>query len=114
MTSHHPPLAGPDSVLLYRLPRSYRGDWQLYIDRCTAFDCDPLGSSPITTARYLHFEPGLSRATLRRRISAINTGHRLTGRTAPGTITAVRTLLSTRELHKHTSSQATRRLPTHG
>ena len=114
MTIHRPPLAAPADGLLYRLPRSYRGDWQLYIDWCVAFDLDPLGSSPITTARYLHFEPGLSRATLRRRVSAINTAHRLTGRTPPGTITAVRTLLSTRERHQHTAVQAIGRLPAHG
>ncbi|MCK0517389.1 hypothetical protein [Williamsia sp. DF01-3] len=114
MTSHQPSLAGPDSELAYRLPRSYRGDWQLYIDWCTAFDLDPIGSSPITTARYLAFEPGLSRATLRRRVSAINTAHRLTGRTPPGTITAVRALLSTRERHQHNAVQAITRLPTHG
>ena len=114
MSTHQPPSAAPAEGLLYRLPRSYRGDWQLYTDWCTAFGLDPLGSSPITTARYLHFEPGLSRATLRRRVSAINTAHRLTGRTPPGTITAGRTLLSTRERHQHTAVQAIRRLPTHG
>ncbi|WP_189339081.1 hypothetical protein [Williamsia muralis] len=114
MASYQPPAAGSDNDLLSRLPRSYRGDWQLYTDWCTAFDVDALGSSALTTARYLHFEPDRSRATLRRRVSAINTAHRLTGRTPPGTITAVRTLLSARERHQHTAVQAIPRLPTFG
>jgi hypothetical protein len=102
-----------DSVL-YRLPRTYRGEWQYFADWCVAFEVSPLPASPLTVARYLGFEPGATRRTLRRRVSAINTAHRTAGHTPPGTVTAVRALLSARDRHAAMAQQVVERLPVSG
>ena len=97
-----------------RLPRSYRGQWRLFTDWCTAFDLDPLGASPVTVARFLAFEPDASRATVRHRVSAINTAHRLIGARPPGTVTAIRALLSARDRHQGAATTVIARLPVGG
>ena len=111
MTTHQHQLT---DTLVRRLPRSYRGDWRLFTDWCAAVDAAALPASPLTIARFLSFEPGLSRATLRRRVSAINHVHRAAGYIPPGTVTAVRALLSTRDRHAATAYQVITRLPVSG
>lgn len=100
-----------DGDLLDRLAHSHCGHWQLFLDWCTAVDAAPLPASTVTVARFLDFEPHLSRVTLRRRVSAINTAHRITGCTPPGTVTAIRRLLSARDGHASTALQVISRLP---
>ncbi|PXW27012.1 UNVERIFIED_CONTAM: hypothetical protein DES50_11482 [Williamsia faeni] len=114
MTTPAAPAAPTDDRLVYRLPASHRRDWRLFTDWCTAFDTAPLPASPVTIARFLDFEPGRTRGTLRRRVSAINAAHRIAGHTPPGTRTAVRGLLSARDRHTETARQVIARLPVSG
>jgi hypothetical protein len=114
MTTHTPPAIGVHDNVLDGLPRSYRGEWRLFTDWCTAFDVEPLASSAVTVARFLAFEPKLSRAAARRRVSAINTAHRLAGASPPGTVTAVRALLSARDRHRDAATAVMPRLPVSG
>lgn len=93
---------------------AHRGHWQLFVDWCTAVDAAPLPAATPTVARFLDFEPELSKATLRRRVSAINTAHRTAGYAPPGTVTAIRTLLSARDRHAATVFEVIGRLPVSG
>lgn len=103
-----------DIGLVHRLPASHRAHWRLFTEWCTAFDTTPLPASPVTVARFLDFESGAARGTLRRRVAAINAAHRITGHTPPGTVTAVRALLSARDRDVETARQVISRLPVSG
>ena len=106
--------ASADSGLVHRLPASHRAHWRLFTEWCTAFDTTALPASPVTIARFLEFEPGAARATLRRRVAAINAAHRITGHTPPGTVTAVRAVLSARDRDAETARRVISRLPVSG
>lgn len=101
-------------LVMFRLPRTYRGEWQYFLDWCAAFEVSALPASALTVARYLEFEPGLTRKTVRRRVSAINTAHRIDGRRAPGTASAVRALMSVRDRDAAAAHQVVERLPVSG
>ena len=103
-----------DGSLIFRLPASHRGDWRLFTEWCAAFELAPLPASAVTIARFLDFEPGAARATLRRRVSAINAAHRIAGHIPPGTLTAVRGLLSARDRHAQAARRVIRQLPVSG
>ncbi|WP_288336635.1 hypothetical protein [uncultured Gordonia sp.] len=98
-----------------QVPATYRSEWALFADWCAAFDLDTLPTSPITVARFLAEEnPHASRRVRRRRVSAINTVHRAAGVAPPGTSTAVRRLLSTRDRHSELAAARLRELPVTG
>lgn len=115
MTNEQLPIPTPTtSDVLYRLPHSHRGHWQLFLDWCRAINAEPLPASTLTVARFLDVEPDLSRATLRRKVSAINAAHRTGGHTPPGTATAIAHLLSARDRHAATALAVIGRLPVSG
>lgn len=97
------------------MPDTYRSEWALFVDWCAAFDVPSLPASPVTVAQFLAGEnPHASRAVWRRRASAINAAHRAAQLPAPGTSTAVRLLLSTRQRHTDIARQRIRELPVTG
>ena len=98
-----------------QVPATYRSEWSLFVDWCAAFDLNALPASPVTVARFLAEEnPHASRRVRRRRVSAINAVHRAAGWTAPGTATAVRRVLSTRDRHTAAAAARLRELPVTG
>ncbi|MBA4025324.1 MAG: hypothetical protein C0482_23460 [Gordonia sp.] len=114
MTNDVHPTTCTAADLRYRLPRTYRTEWQYFTDWCLAFDLSALPASPLTVARFLGFEPDLTRRTLRRRVSAINIAHRTAGHTPPGTASAVRGLLSARDHQASVAQRVVERLPIKG
>lgn len=96
------------------VPPTYRRDWTLFTDWCTAHDLNPLPASTIAVARFLDFEPRLAPATKRRRVTAINHTHTAAGHSAPGTVTAIRRLLSERDHHTTRAHHVITELPTVG
>lgn len=97
------------------VPETYRGEWSLFVDWCSAMDVNALPAEPVTVARFLMWEnPHASRAVLRRRVSAINHAHRVSGHLEPGTVTAVRRLLSARRRDATLARERVRELPTTG
>jgi len=96
------------------VPATYRRDWTLFADWCGAFNLQTLPASPVTVSRFLDFEPHLAPTTLRRRVTAINAVHIGAGLTAPGTVTAIRVLLSNRDRHTERAADIIATLPTSG
>ncbi|PND53873.1 MULTISPECIES: hypothetical protein [Rhodococcus] len=72
-----------------RVPARYRHDWALFADWCTATDHRPIPATPDALALFLREHPAAP-ATLRRRVSAINTVHARHGHPAPGRSESVR------------------------
>lgn len=96
-------------------PTAYRGEWTLFTDWCSAFDVPSLPADPRTVAHFLLEEnPSASRAVLRRRVAAINHMHRAAGELEPGTVTAVRRLISARRRDVELAYERARELPTSG
>lgn len=103
-----------DSTVV-EVPATYRGQWRLFADWCAAMDLSALPAHPVTVARFLHQEdPHASQAVLRRRVSAINHVHRAAGHSEPGTVTAVRRLLSVRRRDTEMALERIGELPTAG
>jgi hypothetical protein len=73
---------------------SYRYEWALFLDWCTAIDIDPLPATPVTVAEFLGDNPAGDPVQLRR-ISAINRHHFDAGHPAPGLVTSIRLALDT-------------------
>ncbi|CCW09931.1 hypothetical protein QLG13_00625 [Rhodococcus aetherivorans] len=71
------------------IPARYRHDWALFVDWCTATDQPCLPATPEALALFLREHPAAP-ATLRRRVSAINTVHTRRGHPAPGRNETVR------------------------
>ncbi|WP_347956078.1 hypothetical protein [Gordonia aichiensis] len=97
------------------VPTTYRSEWSLFADWCAAFERESLPADPRTVARFLMEEnPSASRSVLRRRVAAINNVHRGAGYDEPGTVTAVRRLLSARRRDVELAHDRVRELPTSG
>lgn len=103
----------PTAVLDVRRLGGYRYDWEYFADWCAAFSYPSLPASPMTVARFLSEDPA-ARGTLRRRVTAINAAHKTVGHELPGTVSAVRRLLSQRERGQHRAQGQIPRLPITG
>lgn len=95
----------------------YRYDWQLFADWCAAVELSELPADPITVAMFLDENPGAT-ATLRGRVTAINSVHTRCGYSAPGTAHALRERLTRRTRPRPdlrgACDEVVRRLPTSG
>lgn len=91
----------------------YRYEWGYFADWCAAYDCVAFPASPLTVARFLQDDPAKN-ATLRRRVTAINSVHAACGVERPGTAAAVRRLLSVRRRHRRQAYSAITELPVRG
>lgn len=115
MNIEHPGHAGDRMCKDVAVPATYRGEWSLFLDWCAAFDVPALPADTRVVAHFLLEEnPTASRAVLRRRVAAINHAHRAGGYPPPGTVTAVRRLLSTRRRDIMLARTRVRELPTSG
>ena len=86
--------------------RAYASDWAAFFGWCERIGVLPLPASPALVKTYLADQagtaaaPGLSPATLTRRVAAINAQHLRTGHQPPGTHPEVRrTLAGIRRVH---------------
>ncbi|WP_088942416.1 hypothetical protein [Rhodococcus sp. 1168] len=81
--------------------KSYRYEWALFTDWCSAVDQTPLPALPVTLAEFLDDSPAGDRVQIRR-ISAINRAHLDAGLPPPGRTTALRLALdSARAQRRH-------------
>lgn len=98
-----------------QVPRRYRYDWGYFTDWCQAHGHEPLPCDVHLVARFVTDESDVAPATLRRRVTAINSVHTRNGAPAPGTATAVRRLLSARsDLDRRAAPLAIPKIPTRG
>ncbi|MDJ0396149.1 hypothetical protein QMK17_22785 [Rhodococcus sp. G-MC3] len=80
---------------------SYRYEWALFTDWCSAVDQTPLPALPVTLAEFLADNPAGDRVQIRR-MSAINRAHLDAGYPPPGRSTALRQALdSARAQRRH-------------
>jgi hypothetical protein len=96
-----------------RILGGYRYDWDYFADWCAAYSYPSLPTSPVTVARFLSEDPAAP-GTLRRRVTAINAAHRAVGHELPGTVSAVRRLLSQRDRWQERALGQIPRLPIAG
>ncbi|WP_331758613.1 hypothetical protein OG225_40900 (plasmid) [Nocardia sp. NBC_01377] len=81
------------------LPVHYQREWQRFDLWCDGADRTPLPADPLTVLDYLH-ESGGTPATARRRVSVINTAHRLHGHTPPGGAEPIRRAVNHRRAQR--------------
>lgn len=95
-------------------PRRYQRDWAYFQDWCQAHHFTPLPCDASVVARFISTETDVRADRARQRVSAINAMHRQAGFAPPGTVTAVRRLLSSRTIHRDKARVAIPDLPARG